>query len=92
MVDYIDINHKPSIHGVKNNMKNSHIYWEQKNASNNMCLLDRNINSWDRNAEKKFYVFLKNMLWVRLLLFSGQNLDVLFSIYSDLQINISLFW
>lgn len=53
-----------------------------------MYLLDRDNNSWEETEILQkilFYDSLKNMLWVKILLFSGQNLHVVFTIYSDLE-------
>lgn len=58
-----------------------------------MCPLDRNINSWDRNAEKNIILWLFEKHAVsQTTVVSWPKSGCLLSIYSDLQINISFFW
>ena len=52
-----------------------------------MHLLDRDNSSWEKTEILQkivLYGSLKNILWVKILLFSSQNLDSVFTIYSDL--------
>lgn len=92
-VDYMDTNEQPSVNGVNNNMKVLLFIERKKNASNDMHLLDRGNNSWEETEILQkilFYESLKNMLQVKIPLFAGQNLGVVFTIYSDLQ-NVFLY-
>lgn len=91
--DYMDTNEQPSVNGVNNNMKVLLFIERKKNASNDMHLLDRGNNSWEETEILQkilFYESLKNMLQVKIPLFAGQNLGVVFTIYSDLQ-NVFLY-